>query len=83
MCHGRFLTSHSEVVAAKAVGLEVQGERSVGLIQKQINTGHFNPLPLKDSAQNLPVEHRTELAYLRRTSSFQGHLLTSKLTKTK
>lgn len=36
-----------EVVSSKPVGLEVEGQRRVGLIQEQDDPGQLNAVPLK------------------------------------
>lgn len=36
-----------EVVSSKPVGLEVEGQRRVGLIQEQVDPGQLNAIPLK------------------------------------
>lgn len=42
-----------EVVSSKTVGLEVEGQRRVGLIQEQVDPGQLNAVPLKHWTQNL------------------------------
>lgn len=42
-----------EVVTSKAVGLEVEGQRRVGLIQEQVDSGQVDAVPLEHRAQNL------------------------------
>lgn len=44
-----------EVVSSKTVGLEVEGQRRVGLIQEQVDPGQLNAVPLKHRTQNLSV----------------------------
>ncbi len=36
-----------EVVSSKSVGLKVEGERRVGLIQEQVDPGQLDAVPLK------------------------------------
>lgn len=42
-----FFTFDFEVVSSKTVGLEVEGQRCVGLIQEQVDAGQLNAVPLK------------------------------------
>lgn len=40
-------------MSSKAVGLKVEGQRRVGLIQEQVNPGQLDAVPLKHGAQDL------------------------------
>lgn len=42
-----------EVVSSKTIGLEVEGQRCVGLIQEQVDPRQLNAVPLKHRCQNL------------------------------
>lgn len=48
-------TFNFEVVSSKAVGLEVEGQRRVGLIQEQVHPGQLDAVPLEHWTQDLPV----------------------------
>lgn len=41
-------------MTSKVVRFEVEGQRRVGLIQKQVDAGHLDAVPFKDRTQNLP-----------------------------
>lgn len=47
MGHVVVFTFDFEVVSSKTVGLEVEGQRRVGLIQEQVDPGQLNAVPLK------------------------------------
>ena len=53
------LTSHFQVVTPEPVGLEVEGERGVGLGQEQVDLRQLDPLPLKHGSENLPETQHT------------------------
>lgn len=46
-------TFNFEVMSSKPIGLEIEGQRCVGLIQEQVDTGQLNAVPLKHRTQNL------------------------------
>lgn len=45
--YGWGFTFDFEVVSSKTISLEVEGQRCVGLIQKQVDPGQLNTVPLK------------------------------------
>lgn len=45
-----------EVVSSKAVGLEVEGQRRVGLIQEQVDAGQVDAVPLEHGAEHLAAD---------------------------
>lgn len=55
-----FFTFDFEVVSSKTVGLEVEGQRRVGLIQEQVDPGQLNAVPLKHWTQNLSGNIKTK-----------------------
>lgn len=47
------ITFNFEVVSTKAIGLEVEGEWCVGLVQEQVNPWQLDAVPLKHRTENL------------------------------
>lgn len=49
-----------EVVSSKAVGLEVEGQRCVGLVQEQVDPGQLDAVPLEHRVENLAGDTQTK-----------------------
>lgn len=49
-----------EVVSSKAVGLEVEGQRCVGLVQEQVDPGQLDAVPLEHRVENLAGDAQTK-----------------------
>ena len=47
VCVVVFFTFDFQVVSSETVGLKVEGQRRVGLIQEQVDPGQLNAVPLK------------------------------------
>lgn len=60
MDHVVVFTFDFEVVSSKTVGLEVEGQWRVGLIQEQVDPGQLNAVPLKHWSKNFSGNKQTK-----------------------
>lgn len=60
MGHVVVFTFDFEVVSSKTVGLEVEGQWRVGLIQEQVDPGQLNAVPLKHWSKNFSGSKQTK-----------------------
>lgn len=59
-------------MSSKAVGLEVEGQRRVGLIQEQVDPWQVDPVPLEHGAENLAGDTQNETSRRQKSCGAAG-----------